>query len=205
METIERVTFSTADGKKLVGTLYLTEGEKSLILLHQLNHDRTSYDAFAKELMQQGWTLLAIDFRGHGESEGNWKSFSDKEFIAMLLDAEAAASLLGEREKIVKGIVGASIGANTAFRFGSVKRVPAILLSPGLLYKGIDINDITSSAPVLTIVSEGDRYSYTSSKELAENNMLGRHELYVHPGSEHGTYLLAFAEIKDKIVAFLNK
>lgn len=201
--TIEKVTLTTSDEKHLAGTLY-NGGEKSIILLHQLNLDRSSWDSFAKELQQEGWTLLAIDLRGHGESDGDWKAFSDQSFIAMLEDVKAAASFLSERGKRVSAIMGASIGANTAFRYSSQKRLPAILLSPGIEYHGININDITSSAPTLIIVAEGDAYSYTSSQELNENNLLGKKELLVLPRAEHGTYLLEKPGVKEAILSFLS-
>jgi len=200
--TKERVELKTSDNVTVFGSYY-PSGEKGVILLHQLGLDRRSWDTFAKILQQQGFSVLAIDFRGHGESQGKWQSFTNKDFQAMLLDAKAAGTFLHKKEKNVSAVLGASIGANTAFRYSSEFKVPAVLLSPGLEYRGIDINNITSTAPTLIIVSEGDTYSADSSKELDANNLFGTHSLVVLPGDKHGTYLLPTAE--DSILSFLEQ
>ncbi len=194
--TKERVTFTAADSTQLVGTYYAAEGEKSLLLVHQFNKDRSSWDAFASEVQRNGFAVLAFDLRGHGESAGTHSSFTDADFIAMLQDVEAGATFLRNKEKRLTALLGASIGANTVYKYSSQHRIPAVLLSPGLNYKGIDINDITSSAPTLIIVSKDDTYAYQSSQELNENNLFGEHELYEIAGSAHGTDMLSSAAAK---------
>lgn len=201
--TKERVTLTATDGTSLVGDLY-ENGSKGIILLHQLNLDRTSWETFAKELQRQGYTVLALDLRGHGESQGDWHTFSETQFVAMLQDARAAATFLRNREKSIFAIMGASIGANTAFRYSSENKVPAILLSPGLNYRGIDINNITSTAPTLVIVGKRDSYAYSSSQELEKNNLFGRHELLAVESEAHGTFLLSEEGVTEKVIGFLN-
>jgi dienelactone hydrolase len=203
--TKEQVTLTTEDGVSLAGSYYDAAGERSVILLHQFNLDRESWDAFAKTLQQQGFAVLAIDLRGHGASQGDRKSFTEQDFQKMLNDAEAASTLLQAKKKHVNAILGASIGANTALRYSSVHKTPAVLLSPGLDYKGIDINNVTSNASTLIIVAQDDAYSAASSRELDKNNMFGEHALKVVPGSKHGTYLLTEPGVEDAIVEFLER
>lgn len=104
-----------------------------------------------RSLTQGGFSVIAIDLRGHGASEGNWRSFSPREFNAVVLDVKAAKDYLISRG--VKpgrmGIVGASIGANIALRYaaedGEIKTV--VLLSPGLNYRGVAIEEAAKHTP----------------------------------------------------------
>jgi len=202
--TKERVEFVASDGIALVGNFYDATNESGLILLHQYGLDKESWDAFARRLQRSGYASLAVDLRGHGESQGNYATFSDRDFIAMLLDAEAAAAFLRSKHKDVVAILGASIGANTAFKYGSQQKIPNVLFSPGLEYKGIDINTVTSTAPTLIVVGKRDTYSYDSSVELDTNNLHGNHELVVLDTDKHGTFLLDEPGVQDKVLAFLD-
>jgi alpha/beta hydrolase fold len=70
---IEHVKFDTADFVEIHGTLYAGgNGAKSacVILLHQLggNSQQEGWGALAEQLQKKGFTVLAFDFRGHGES-----------------------------------------------------------------------------------------------------------------------------------------
>jgi alpha-beta hydrolase superfamily lysophospholipase len=201
--TKERITLTTGDHVQLIGSYYDAPGD-GVILLHQFQRNRESWDPFAKELQQRGLAAIAIDLRGHGESEGSLQAFSDQDFQAMLQDAEAAATFLQKREKRVGAIVGASIGANTALRYSSVHKTPAVLLSPGLTYHGIDINDTTSNAPTLIVAAKGDDYAYSSSVELERNNLFGEHRLLVVKGSQHGTDMLSEPGVAEAMLDFLQ-
>src|SRR5262245_22155443 len=66
----QTVTINSPDGVKLVGT-FLDAGKPhspALLLLHQWQSDRHSYDDFAKRMNDRGFNVLAIDGRGFGES-----------------------------------------------------------------------------------------------------------------------------------------
>ncbi len=202
--TKEQIVFNASDNTRLVANYYDAPTRNGLILLHQFNLNKESWDAFARAAQRKGYASIAVDLRGHGESEGELEKFTPRDFQAMLLDAQAAASQLRQRNKSVITILGASIGANTAFRYSSLENVPAILLSPGLEYKGIDINDVTSTAPTLIIVGKGDSYSDASSRELNENNLLGEHELLEVESAKHGTFLLDEPGVTERIFTFLD-
>jgi len=202
--TKERIVFNASDGTRLVADYYDAKSEEGVLLLHQFGMDKSSWEGFARRLQREGIASVAVDLRGHGESAGDRDAFGPKEYNEMLLDAQAAAAQLQTRGKRVIAVLGASIGANTAFRYSSLEGVPAVLLSPGLDYKGIDINTVTSTAPTLIVVGKDDTYSLDSSVELDENNLLGEHELLVVPGREHGTFLLAEAGVPERILAFLK-
>lgn len=202
MYTKERVELKAEDGTALVADYY-EGGEKGIVLLHQYRLDRSIYEPFAKLLQQEGFSAIAVDLRGHGESDGNYERFTDDDFRKMLQDAVAAAQALDRRGKRVAGIVGASIGANTALRYSSIQNEPAVLLSPGLVYHGIDIDGVTSRAPVLIVVAQEDAYSAESSQELYENNLFGERKLLLTSGKLHGSFLLD--ETGAQVLAFLTE
>src|SRR6185436_18550923 len=66
----QRVAFESADKVQIVGTFYESPvgPAPAVLLLHQWQSDRHSYDAFAKRLQAKGVGVLAIDGRGFGES-----------------------------------------------------------------------------------------------------------------------------------------
>ncbi len=71
-ETTPRdVSFKAADGITLKGTYYpATEPGPGIVLLHQCNRDRTSWNNLAAKLASEGFHVLTLDYRGYGESGG---------------------------------------------------------------------------------------------------------------------------------------
>ena len=62
----QEVNFTTEDGVMITGDLYLPEKSPApaILALHQWQADRSSYAAFAKEMREAGFVVLAIDGRG---------------------------------------------------------------------------------------------------------------------------------------------
>src|ERR1700675_3760246 len=60
---------AAADGVKLKVT-YFSAGKAGpgVLLLHQCNEDRKSWDGLAMELAQAGINVVTMDYRGYGES-----------------------------------------------------------------------------------------------------------------------------------------
>jgi len=181
----ERVEFQTEDNVMLVGDFY-EGGEKGIILLHILGATRSVWRDFAQELQRDGYSVLAIDLRGHGESDLNFRIFGEKEFNDMILDARAAKRFLSKEQNVV---IGASIGANTAIKFANEVDA-AIALSPGLNYRGINAEAAASSVHklVLIIASSEDTYSFESSEKL--HTLIKNSELKTYSNKGHGTNML---------------
>lgn len=203
--TKERINLKTKDGVQLVGSYYDAKGKEGIVLLHQLNSDRSSWDQFARSAQRKGYPVVTIDFRGHGESEGRWQEFTNNDFRKMLFDAETAAEYLQQKGISVLAILGASIGANTALRYSAENKIPTVLLSPGLDYHGIDINNVTSTASTLIIVSQDDNYARSSSEEIDKNNLFGQHQLMIIPGKNHGVFMLENESVEERIFNFLKR
>ncbi len=196
----EDVTLTTEDGITIKGTLYNSESSKGVILLHMLNKDRSSWDRFAAEL-QAKYKVVAIDLRGHGDSDLDWKTFTDDDFSRMVMDVKATAEYLGVKDIAV---VGASIGANVALRYAADEPVSTlVLLSPGLDYRGVETEDAAGryANPVLIAVSENDAYAYESSLKLY-GRFSGKKELKILKGRAHGTDMLG--EIWPVVSEWLN-
>jgi len=199
----QSIYFQTADGVRQIGDVYLPEGKTKApvaILLHMLSKDKSTYTTMIRPLLDKGFAVINLDLRGHGQSTSradgtrlNFSSFSDAEW----------AKLPGDIAAVVKGmqgiqgldgnriaIVGASIGANTAALEGAAdKRVKAaVLLSPGLDYKGLKPEAAVRQfgRPMLIVAGSDDQYSADSSKQLARaTGRSGRIILLERAG--HGT------------------
>jgi len=204
----EDVWLETSDGKKLGSTVWYSRGEKAVILIHMLDHDRTDWRYFAKKLNVFRITAIGIDLRGHGESVDDWKDFSEQDFNNMIRDVESAKKVLEKNGKKSISIIGASIGANIALKYAAqdsdIKSV--VLLSPGINYKGINVENDTEiyDRPVLIIVSKEDTYPYESSQIIYEKAK-GEKELYTVEGLGHGTDMLPKSQdMENKIVEFLT-
>lgn len=201
----ERVTFTSDDGVSLVGSYFtprlgINNSTPSVILLHMLGRDRSTWNDFAQELSHRGFAVLSVDLSGHGESikRGNatisYKSFAPEDFKNMTLDVKAAKEFL-LKEKAANpdkmSIIGASIGANIALNYAasdhSLKSV--ILLSPGLNYKGIStLAAITQyKNPVYIAAAEGDSQSAKDSQTLCQKITCAENLKIFEKTDGHGT------------------
>lgn len=197
--THEHVELQTEDNIKLTADLY-KGGEKGIILLHMYTVTKKSWEDFANELQEKGYTIIAIDLRGHGESDLNYKDFTEKDFNNMLLDAKAAKDFLNKEKNI---IIGASIGANLAIKFAN-QIDGAVSLSPAFNYKGIETREdaTKTTKPVLIIASDEDAQSVGDSKELGK--LIQGSKTQIYSGKGHGTNMLD-RETKDLILDWLNE
>ena len=193
------VSFITDDGIKISGDLY-KGGDTAIILLHMYTATKQTWKDFAQELQQKGYTVLAIDFRGHGASDLKYTTFTEKDFNNMIYDARTAKKFLGKKRTIV---MGASIGANIALKFANEVN-GVVALSPAFNYKGIKTKDDASKIrqPVLIVVSEEDKQSVEDSQDL--NKIISRSTLQIYKGKGHGTNMLD-RESKDRILEWLSK
>ncbi len=148
----EKIFLKTKDGVKIATDLYDVEKPIGwLILSHMMPATKESYEDLAIKLQNAGYENIAIDLRGHGKSDGGPKgffNFLDEDHQKSILDIQAAVDyLIKERnatpDKI--SLIGASIGANLSLQYiiENSKFQTAILLSPGLNYRGIKTEPFT--------------------------------------------------------------
>lgn len=79
----EEIQFTTNDKLTLRGWFFPSTEQKAIIMVHGLLTNRVNGEYFgqiiAKELVDQGFSVLVYDTRAHGKSEGNRVAFGAKE------------------------------------------------------------------------------------------------------------------------------
>lgn len=162
---LERITFSTSDGVKIVGDYAGETSQPAVLLLHMMPATRESWRAFSEKLNAVGFQTLAIDLLGHGESSGGpkgYKAFSDAEHQMSINDVTASVDFLRGKTPTKIFIAGASIGANLALQFAAEHTDDiegAVLLSPGLDYRGL------RTEPYVSRLREGQRVYFAASRD----------------------------------------
>src|ERR1051326_7519176 len=87
----KRVSFPTQDAGLIVADLY-GQGGRGVVLAHGARFDKESWEKQAQVLAQAGFRVLALDFRGYGQSKGPGQ---EQPFTAPLhLDVLAAVRYL---------------------------------------------------------------------------------------------------------------
>ena len=208
------INFQTKDGVKITGDFLDAQSKKSVILLHILPGNRQDWDEFAQILQKNGYNALAIDDRGHGDSQawlgemGSWQEFVQADYDKMIYDVEASADWL--KNKIPEtelAVMGGSIGANLSLLYGA-KTQPKIVvaLSPGLNYKGIktEIASRNFRKNLLLVASKDDNYPFESSQRLFEISSAVKKEFIKYEDAGHGTRMfVSEPELKQRILDFL--
>jgi len=64
-----RRTFTTTDGLTLVGAAVGDERRPPVLLMHGGGQTRHAWGGTARALAARGWYALAVDLRGHGDSD----------------------------------------------------------------------------------------------------------------------------------------
>lgn len=219
---MKKVVFKTKDGVEIHGN-YFEAGNKdapAVVLLHMMPALKESWMEFQKKLQKAGFQSLAIDERGHGESilkdreKIDFMDFSDKEQREKILDLEGAIKFFGDARTPVEkiSIVGASIGANLALWYQSEHSgiKAAVLLSPGLSYRGISTDDKIaklSEKQNIFLVSGGeeDEYSQKTIKKLYDLAE-ARKEIKIFEDAKHGTAIFEkHPEFMEEVIIWLSK
>ncbi len=202
------LTITAADGVTLVGAFYPPETAPvpGVMLLHMAGRQKEEWTSLATQLQEDGYAVLALDLRGHGESEG------EPDWAAMPDDVSRAWVALADQPEVDPertAIVGASIGANLALVAAAAEaRVRAVvLLSPGLDYQGVRTEEAMvayGERPVLIAASENDMYGAGSAQILA-GLAQGPQVLTIYPHAGHGTAMFGSQpDLADLILGWLR-
>lgn len=200
------VQYETEDGIVLQARFFRPQGElrTAAILLHQPGRSSADWEYLGARLAEMGIASLAPDLRGHGASIAtaggepiDREIFVTDDFRNMALDVAASVAYLrDERALGERGVqlVGADVGGSAALMW-SVED-PAIdslaLLSPGLMYDGVDIVGQVAAygqRPLLMVVSVEDAYS-AKSADVLRREAKGFFHLETYYGVGHGTKML---------------
>jgi pimeloyl-ACP methyl ester carboxylesterase len=160
------VTVTAADGFTLQGTFHSApKGGPGILLLHQCNADRRSYDELAVMLNNAGYNVLSFDFRGFGGSRGGQYTDFSSQRQAMVEkmpgDVDAALKFLTSQNTVIAralGVVGGSCGVNQAIQ--ASRRHPdvrtLVLLSGGTNPDGEAHIKASRQLPIFGVASEED-------------------------------------------------
>jgi pimeloyl-ACP methyl ester carboxylesterase len=156
------VDLKTSDGTTLKGTYFATaKAGPGVLLFHQSNRTRQSWDDIAKQLASAGINVLTVDNRGHGESGGKeqprktwWPADLDVAFNYLAAQPGVNRDVIGIGGA---GVLGVENAVETARRHPPQVKSLALLSGetdrPGsqFLYQA-------SQLPGLYIVSDEDEY-----------------------------------------------
>jgi pimeloyl-ACP methyl ester carboxylesterase len=107
----ETVSFPTEDGGVVYADVY-GQGERAVVLAHGGRFNKESWEKQARVLAGAGFRVLAIDFRGYGQSRGP----GDRNPLdaPLQFDVLAAVRYLRKNGAKTVSVVGASMGGGAA-------------------------------------------------------------------------------------------
>lgn len=201
----ESVSFSAPDGYLLQADQYGT-GERAVILAHGGRFDRKSWKPQAEILAKAGFRVLAVDFRGYGQTipgthEEDWKQYPDILSAVRYLHHSGSKSV---------SIVGASMGgdaagdANSASDAGEIDRIVFLGAEGGSAperLKGrklfiVSRDDQSGDGPRLPGISQNYRKASEPKK------------LVILDGSAHAQFIFATdqgSRLMQEILQFLTE
>ncbi len=106
----QAVTFTAPDGYRLHADLY-GKGDRALVLAHGGRFTKESWRKQAEAFAEAGFRVLAIDFRGYGQS---WELGTETEDWKHYPDVLAAVRYLHNAGAKSVSVVGASMGGDAA-------------------------------------------------------------------------------------------
>jgi pimeloyl-ACP methyl ester carboxylesterase len=209
---VVKTVVTTADGVHLAGARF-GAGQRGVLLLPQKGADLCPWFDYASSLVNSGFNVLAIDFRGTGYSE-------DSHVQDYTADAEAGVKALkvAGAQRVV--IVGASLGAATALV--TAGREPDQIAGVVSLSYPDNAIDVTGGAgaephtplqaakhitsPLLVAFTSGDPQaakpdSLVASVPGPQPQLVGR------PGVSHGWDMLKVGDddVRPDVMAFLQQ
>jgi len=215
---VGKILLTTKDNVKIAADLYAVENPVGwVVLTHMMPATKESWKNFAADLQKSGYESLAIDLRGHGDSDGGpdgYANFSDAEHQKSILDLEAGVDYLikykgASADKI--SFIGASIGANLSLQYISEHSEfkTAVLLSSGLNYRGIKtepmIKNLKSGQRIFFVSAKDDDANVEENQKLYELTPAGVEEkIQIYETGGHGTDILKNQpELENLIIKFL--
>src|SRR5271156_5517564 len=103
----EHVSFQTPDGYRLNADLY-GKGSRAVVLAHGGRFNKESWNKQGQTLATAGFRVLAIDFRGYGQTKAGTNTTDDNSYPDVL----ATVRYLRSTGAKSVSIVGASMGGD---------------------------------------------------------------------------------------------
>jgi dienelactone hydrolase len=201
------VDLAAADGTKLKATFYgagtvAGKAAPGVLLLHQCNQQRKGWDGLATQLAAAGISVMTLDYRGYGESEGKApKDLPQAEGVKVLNekwpgDVDVAYGYLVSQPGVnahVVGAGGASCGVNQAIqlarRHAEVKSL--VLLSGNTDRDGRAFLSKSEKMPVLLSAARDDGAAVELMEWLYSLSTNPGSKFVKYPNGGHGVDIFA--------------
>lgn len=131
--TPQHLSLPTQDGGLISADLY-GKGKRGVVLAHGGRFNKESWEKQARQLVAAGFCVVAIDFRGYGQSHG--PGDADVMSAPLYLDVLAAVRYLHQSGAKKVSVVGGSLGggaagdASIASEPGTIDRIVFLGASP---------------------------------------------------------------------------
>ena len=231
----ENVSFaSAADDKLTIRGWFIPNphSQRALILVHGQNGTRSERLDLSLPLWQSGYSVLLMDMRGHGQSDGDHYTLG----LYEQWDIVGAAKFLQGRgfQPTSIGAMGWSMGAaSVIMAFGQTSDIKAIvsdsgyanlssldgLLYPGMLiacrlFRGLDLEQIkpevaitkTGNRHALLIQGDHDRNVSVENAYILKRAGGVNVDLWIVPGATHvASYPMFPQEYLQRVLGFLAR
>ena len=163
------VDLKTPDGTVLKGTYFAaTKPGPGLLLFHQSNRTRTSWDDIAKQLAAAGINTLTVDVRGRARKEW-WPADLDTAFQFLVSQPGISRDVIGIGGA---GALGVDNSVETARRH-STEVKSLVLMSGETIKPQLQFLHQASQLPELFVVSDDDDVpAHTTSYAVALRNSI---------------------------------
>lgn len=198
------VEIEASDALVLKGDFYAQpEPSVGILLLHMNNSDRNGWSAFVPYLLEAGYSVLAVDMRGFGQTGGT------RDFELAQTDVQTWLDWLKSQENITGiAVVGASVGAGIGLIgcANDLDCLGVVALSPGEDFFGVMPADAVQNGltdrPMLLVASHGDTDSADAVRAFAQV-ATGVFTLQMYDRSQHGTGYFIGLGSKDKMASLV--
>jgi pimeloyl-ACP methyl ester carboxylesterase len=203
----ELVSFPTEDGGRVYADVWGTGG-RGVVLAHGGRFTKESWAKQAKVLAEAGFRVVAIDFRGRGQSRGGPRLAPGDD--GLRLDVLAAVRYLRTNGAGTVAVVGASMGGGAAAE-------AAVEAKPGEIDRLILMAHVPIAhperiaIPTLFVVSRDDKLVDGTPRLVAIRDQYdkatGPKELVVLDGSAHAQFIFdtdQSARLMREILRFLS-
>ncbi len=217
------VQFSASDDVVLKADFYVPRSKKSLapgvVVVHRAGGNRAELESIATRLQKQGFGVLAVDLRGHGDSatkDFDWQNGDEQARMKLwsfsMRDLDAAANFLTQQEgmhgtnlSLVAYGNGGTLAARHAVRDENVRALA--MVEPGQPYHGFnftkDLADL-GGLPTLMAVSKSGRSEVARLAEQVEQEDGGKGWIDIVVSKSESEQILGDKRLPAEIAKWLE-
>lgn len=201
MITAEPIELTASDGVVLRGHRW-AGGDPWVVLFHEPGRDLDCWQPLVLPLINRGYSVLTLDLRGHGASEGEWNS------AALGEDLEVAIAYARNNGASGVAFIGAGASALPALLDAHSRQMFAIVeLSPGPLGELTPDDLRGAGVPKLLVVGSFGEAAVEAAQQI-HSRATGWLVVMRLPTAEQGTSLLSDPwgrHVQEQIIAFLEE